>query len=328
VELLNAMGDALQACLTTDEAYATVALYAPRLLPGTSGMLFINDAQKGVFGSAAQWGDGSATVSAFKAEDCWALRRGKPHAVTESSVNLPCPHTAGGTTAHTLCIPLSAGGKTIGLLHVSGHIEQVSAFAASVAEHLGLALSNLILRADLRQLSIHDPLTGLHNRRYMEESLETEIHRAERKGHTIGVIMIDIDHFKAFNDGYGHAAGDEMLRSIGDLVQANLRAGDIACRYGGEELVLILPEAGVDVAAHRAEDMRLRARALSVMYGEIKLPPVTLSLGVAVYPGHGLARDELLAAADGALYAAKQGGRDRVVVAEGPVETPGGISPR
>jgi diguanylate cyclase (GGDEF)-like protein len=317
IQLLNEAGDALQSCLTADEAYATVSRHAPRLLPGTAGTLFINDPLKGLFFPVAPWGEPAVGDPAFKAEDCWALRRGKPHEVSRSSANLPCPHAEGSPQGPSLCIPLAAIGKTIGLLHVRGDIEQVGAFAASVAEHIGLALSNLMLRSDLRQLSIHDPLTGLYNRRYMEETLETELRRAERKEHPIGIIMIDIDHFKAFNDGFGHAAGDQMLRAIGSLVQTNLRAGDIACRYGGEELVLILPEAGVEAAAHRAEDLRTRAKSLDVKHLEKPLGPVTISLGVAVYPGNGRTRDELFAAADASLYKAKQEGRDRVVVAEG-----------
>jgi diguanylate cyclase (GGDEF)-like protein len=316
IQLLNQVGDALQTCLTPEEAYATVSLHAPLLLPGTSGTLFIFAPLKELFGSVAHWGDHVQAGHAFKAEDCWALRRGKPHVVTGSSANLPCPHAEGAHETPTLCIPLAAIGKTIGLLHVVGCDQSTHAFAESVAEHIGLALSNLMLRSDLRQLSIHDPLTGLYNRRYMEETLETEIRRAERKGHFIGVIMLDIDHFKAFNDGFGHAAGDQMLRSIGALILDNLRAGDIACRYGGEELLLILPEVTIEAASRRAEDLRAKAKKLDVKHGETPLGPVTVSLGVAVYPAHGTTRDALVASADASLYKAKQEGRDRVVVAE------------
>lgn len=316
IQLLNEAGDALQSCLTAEEAYATVSLHAPLLLPGTSGILFTHAPPNELFSSMAEWGNHAPTAHAFKAEDCWALRRGKPHAVTGSSANLPCPHTDGVQDGPTLCIPLAAIGKTIGLLYVTGCDESAHAFAESVAEHIGLALSNLMLRSDLRLLSIHDPLTGLYNRRYMEEALETEIRRAERKGHPIGVIMLDIDHFKAFNDGFGHAAGDQMLRSIGALILDHLRAGDIACRYGGEELLLILPEASIDAAAHRAEDLRARAKKLDVKHLDTPLGPVTVSLGVAVYPEHGRTRDALLASADASLYKAKQDGRDRVVVTE------------
>jgi len=318
IQMLNEVGDSLQSCLTTDEAFSTVTVHVPRLLPATSGALFVHDPPKDLFLSVAEWGEHPPSNPAFKAEDCWALRRGRTHAVTKTSANLPCRHSSEAPPGESLCIPLAAIGKTIGLLHVTGCVEAAHTFAESVAEHIGLALSNLMLRSDLRQLSIHDPLTGLYNRRYMEETLETEIRRAERKEHPIGVIMLDIDHFKAFNDGFGHAAGDQMLRSIGKLILSHLRAGDIACRYGGEELLLILPEATVEAAARRAEDLRTRAKKLEVTHGDTALGPVTVSLGVAVFPGNGRTRDELLASADASLYKAKQGGRDRVVVAGEP----------
>ena len=315
IQMLNEVGDSLQSCLTAEEAYSIMSLHAPRLLPGTSGTLFVYDQAKDFFFPVAEWGARPPSNTAFKAEDCWALRRGRAHAVTPADANLHCRHDAEGLTESSLCVPLAAVGKTIGLFHVTGHVEPALLFAESVAEHIGLALSNLMLRSDLRQLSIHDPLTGLYNRRYMEETLETEIRRAERKEQPIGLIMLDIDHFKAFNDGFGHAAGDQMLRCIGSLILTNLRAGDIACRYGGEELLLILPEAAVEAAAHRAEEIRARARKLEVTHMEKPLGPVTVSLGVAVYPSHGRTRDEVLAAVDAALYKAKQDGRDRVVVA-------------
>ena len=190
------------------------------------------------------------------------------------------------------------------------------AFAVSVAEHVGLALANLMLRSDLRQLSIRDPLTGLFNRRYMEETLQIEIRRAERKEHSIGVIMLDIDHFKTFNDRFGHAAGDELLQSLGTLIRTNLRAGDIACRYGGEEFVLILPEASEGAARQRAEDLRERAHRMEVRHLDTVLGPVSISLGVGMYPDHGRTPRPLLASADAALYRAKEGGRDRVVIAQ------------
>ena len=209
----------------------------------------------------------------------------------ESSANLPCPPRRRWAAEGRRCAsrwPRSE--RRSDFSHVTGRVEAAHTFAESVAEHIGLALSNLMLRSDLRQLSIHDPLTGLYNRRYMEETLETEIRRAERKQHSIGVIMLDIDHFKAFNDGFGHAAGDQMLRSIGALIHSHLRAGDIACRYGGEELLLILPEATVEAAAHRAEELRARAKKLEVKHMDTPLGPVTVSLGVAVFPAHGRTR--------------------------------------
>jgi diguanylate cyclase (GGDEF)-like protein len=275
----------------------------------------------------AEWGDAPPAEQAFLAQDCWALRLGREHVVTRSAVMVPCQHAPDAGEGGSLCIPLSASGKTIGLFHVTRFLEEMHAFALSVSDRVGLSLSNLMLRSDLRELSIHDPLTGLFNRRYMEETLDVETRRAVRKEQSIGVIMLDIDHFKSFNDRFGHAAGDELLRSLAALTRTHLRGGDIACRYGGEEFLLILPEATREVALRRAEDLRERVKALEVKYLQTDLGKVTISLGVAVYPEHGRTREDLLAAADAALYEAKAGGRDRVVAAS--VSTTGrqGLAP-
>jgi diguanylate cyclase (GGDEF)-like protein len=314
VQLLNEVGDMLQACLTTEEAYPIISLHAPQLLPGTAGALYVHDMQQNLYVSLAEWGAAPPDSAAFKAEDCWALRRGKVHAVYGAAPTT-CRHAAGEARGGSICIPLAASGKSIGLVHVTGHPEEGMAFAVSVAEHVGLALANLMLRSDLRQLSIHDPLTGLFNRRYMEETLEIEIRRAERTERPIGVIMLDLDHFKTFNDRFGHAAGDELLRTLGALIRARLRAGDIACRYGGEEFVLILPDASGEAALQRAEDIRQKVQGLDARYMDTPLGQVTVSLGVATWPVNGRARAEILSAADAALYRAKGEGRNRVIAA-------------
>jgi diguanylate cyclase (GGDEF)-like protein len=170
--------------------------------------------------------------------------------------------------------------------------------------------------ANLRELSVRDSLTGLFNRRYMEETLDRELRRAERKALPLGIIMIDIDHFKKFNDTYGHPAGDAMLRQLGFFLKAHIRISDIACRYGGEEFILILPEASLETTRERAEQVRLDTKQLAVYYEGRPLEPVTLSLGVAAFPDHSSNRTAILKAADGALYAAKNAGRARVAVAE------------
>jgi GAF domain-containing protein len=206
--------------MSTEEAFPAISLYAPRLLAGTSGSLYMRDAAGNLFMAASEWGDTRPTASVFKAEDCWALRRGKVHVVSPSVLALPCSHAPSSDGVGTLCIPIAATGKTIGLFHVTGCPEEVHGLAVSVADRVGLALSNLMMQSDLRQLSIRDPLTGLFNRRSMEETLELETHRALRKQTTIGLIMLDIDHFKAFNDEFGHAAGDDLLRAFGSLAMA------------------------------------------------------------------------------------------------------------
>jgi diguanylate cyclase (GGDEF)-like protein len=312
IHLLNEVGDVFQACLSPAEAYPVVAQYAPKLLPGTSGALYVHEPAKDLLTMVAEWGAAPPETAAFKSEDCWGLRLGRVHAVTAESGLPPCRHEPSRPGAGLLCVPLSAMGESLGLFHVSRCPEPAQAFAVSVAEHIGLAISNLKLRSDLRELSIHDPLTNLHNRRYMEEALELELRRAERKKLSVGLIMLDLDHFKEFNDGFGHGAGDELLRSLGAALREHLRAGDVACRYGGEEFLLILPEATLEVTSRRAEQLRLHVKQMAVSYLDKPLGPVTISLGVAVYPDHGREPDELIKSADAALYRAKAAGRDRV----------------
>jgi diguanylate cyclase (GGDEF)-like protein len=187
--------------------------------------------------------------------------------------------------------------------------------AMAVAEHIALALTNLKMRESLRSLSIRDPLTGLFNRRHMEESLARELRRAERMGTPVGIIMLDIDHFKQFNDTYGHDAGDALLRDFGHYLLHGARGGDIACRYGGEEFTLILPGASLEDTRKRAEQFCEGVRSRHFAASGTKATPITISLGVAVFPEHGSTTDTILKAADAALYEAKYQGRDRVVAA-------------
>ena len=186
--------------------------------------------------------------------------------------------------------------------------------AAAVAEQIALALSNLMLRETLRQQSVRDPLTKLYNRRFLVETLNRELARLERKHLPLSLIMIDVDHFKSFNDTFGHEAGDAVLRDLGEILQRNIRGSDIACRYGGEEFTIVLPEANLEIGRQRAETMREAMRELQPVHDGKPLGPVTLSLGVAWFPEHGRQPDQLLQVADTALYEAKSAGRNRVVV--------------
>jgi diguanylate cyclase (GGDEF)-like protein len=200
--------------------------------------------------------------------------------------------------------------------HADGSTGQIDQVAVAVAEHLALALANLRLRETLRTQSIRDPLTGLFNRRYMEESLEREFRRAERRGHPVGVIMLDLDHFNHFNNTFGHQAGDTLLQAFGELIKNQVRAEDIACRYGGEEFTLIMPEAPLGVTVDRAEHLLNQVREMRVAQRGRPLGAVTMSAGVAAYPEHGGTAEALIRAADMALYRAKGEGRDRAVVAD------------
>jgi diguanylate cyclase (GGDEF)-like protein len=217
-----------------------------------------------------------------------------------------------------------AQGEVLALLHVrmntnsesqGGSNGEATRLLRTFAEHIALALSNLRLRDTLRQQSIRDPLTGLFNRRYLEETLTIEIERARRSNESFSIIMLDLDHFKRFNDAFGHDAGDAVLETLGRFLKGHVRGGDIACRYGGEEFTLILPGATLEAATQRAEQLCEGIRVLHVEFKGQPTGPLTLSVGIATFPNHGDSGEAVLQAADAALYQAKNEGRDRVVVA-------------
>ena len=197
--------------------------------------------------------------------------------------------------------------------------ESKQQIAIAIADSVVLALANLKLRTHLREQSIRDSLTGLFNRRYLEETLEREFNRAVRLQRPVGVIMLDLDHFKNFNDTFGHEAGDVLLRRLGSFLKQHLRGGDLACRYGGEEFALILPEVSLENVRLRAEQLREGIKQLNVQYNNTILPALALSVGIAMFPEHGSTSQRVLNAADAALYEAKRKGRDRIVVA--PIDT-------
>jgi diguanylate cyclase (GGDEF)-like protein len=196
-------------------------------------------------------------------------------------------------------------------------VRQSQQLAVSVAQQYLLAVENLRLREKLRGQAIRDPLTGLYNRRYLEAELEREISRAKRKDLAVGVIMLDIDYFKQFNDQYGHDVGDIVLRQIGMFLQDHVRGGDIACRYGGEEFLVILPEISLADAVERAESLRSGVENLNRKEYRTYPGSLSISLGVAVFPQHGRTGHEVMVAADQAMYQAKRAGRNRVQAFEG-----------
>jgi diguanylate cyclase (GGDEF)-like protein len=325
--LIHEMGDLLQASISTTETCAIIRQFMEKLFPGESGALCMLNGSHNLLDAVAVWGEFQSAEGVFAPEDCWALRRGRTHSSEDSPTALRCAHLDKSNLAGTLCVPLMAVGESLGLLHLTGgkalpavmrhrdpQARQLCAERA--AERIALALVNLKLRESLRWQSIRDPLTGLFNRRYLEESLDREIRRAIRNRLPLGAVMIDLDHFKNFNDTYGHEAGDTVLPAVGGLLQSRTRVEDIACRYGGEEFALIMPDAQLEFLRKRAEELREEAKHLQIQYRGKALEKVTLSLGLSSYPEHGNSANELMRIADAALYRAKAEGRDRVAVAE------------
>jgi diguanylate cyclase (GGDEF)-like protein/PAS domain S-box-containing protein len=319
---IGEMSEMLQVAQSRTEADAVIERYARGMFSSTQGAVSLVNASRNLAERIVSWGDELTGASTFDPAECWALRRGKPHRVDTGDAPVACGHVRVGGDASVLCVPILAQGESLGVVTVvdrgPGTPHHVGRLATTFADNLGLALANLNLRERLRIQSIRDPVTGLFNRRYLEESLERELARAERRSTPIGVIMLDLDHFKAFNDTHGHRAGDAALAAIGGLIPTLVRGEDIPCRYGGEEFAVIMPDAGLEVAARRAEQIRAALAAVQVTHADTVLGTVTLSAGVAAYPEHGSGLDDLISAADRALYRAKAEGRDRVVVAGTP----------
>ncbi len=324
VEMLNEMVSLLQASTTFEEASSIVEKSIPKIFPSESGALYLLSTSRNILKAAVLWGGITPEEQVLAPEECWALRLGRIHQVDTSRPEVICPHVKHVPHGICLCVPMMAQNETTGLLHLCVDstdqrlVEHKQRIAVAVAESIALLLSNLRLRETLYTQSIHDPLTGLLNRRYMEELVEKELHRLSRRGLPLGIVMIDIDHFKEINDTYGHEAGDMFLRELGAFLQKNIREEDFACRYGGEEFVIIMPEIPLEHAHQRAEQLRQAVKHLFIRYKDRSLGPVTISLGVAARPEHGTSAHELFAAADSALYRAKEEGRDRVAVEYSP----------
>jgi len=327
---LNEMGSLLVCSGTVKEACAVVADSLQRLFPDApSGALYLFRSSRDLIEAAVRWGKKDVLAPTFPPDACWSLRRGQPHWTGHPGSGIACQHLTQSSTSECLCVPMVAQGNTVGVLHLefesaaelqrdSGREsfrESRQQLAVSAASQIALSLASLQLRETLREQAVRDPLTLLFNRRFLEESLEREIQLAARKKQSIAVLFLDLDHFKRFNDTFGHDAGDMVLQSLADLFRNFFRATDICCRYGGEEFAVILPESSSHNAAIRADALRSEVKRLQLQYRKQTIGQLTLSVGVAAYPEHGSTSVELLKIADQCLYESKSRGRDVVTVA-------------
>lgn len=325
--LLGELGGQLQLCQNMDEIFSISAQYIQKICPYSHGAIYMINASNNFAEGKEFWGEPVFTEQVFLSSSCWATRRSGPHLIDKDHPGLRCEHINGPEDCQYLCVPMIAQGEIMGILHLnrmdsvqeskksSLYTEHQMQLVMNLAEDIALALANLKLRETLHDQSIRDALTGLFNRRYMEETLARELYRAEREKIPVGVIMFDIDHFKEFNDISGHDGGDALLRELGAYMNSNIRKGDIVCRFGGEEFFIVLPGASAENTRLRAEEFRMGIEALSVYHLGKLLRKCTVSLGVAAFPKHGLKTEDLIKSADNALYQAKNEGRNRVVVA-------------
>ena len=311
------LGELLHTCRNQEEALSIAAHHLRDVLPDAAGAIALFSNSRDDIEVVQSFGDGALFSPRYRPDACWGLRRGRVHQAGPDGFEPHCAHLE-APRMHLLCVPMIAQGDTLGVLslaHGAGLADFERQTVQTVAEQLSLALANLKTQEGLRNQSLRDPLTGLFNRRYMDETLVREIARAARENIPLSVAMVDIDHFKRFNDTYGHEGGDVLLGAFGKLLVKHARSEDIVCRYGGEEFVIILPGADLGVAAARLDHIRAAVKAMHVQSRGQPLGHVSMSAGVALFPPGVTDGGTILAAADQALYEAKRAGRDRVACA-------------
>ena len=322
VGLQQELTNLLSSANSIDEIKEILTDIARRLFVGFDGALAIIKASRNQSEIFISWGKTWPGETIYNPSDCWSMRKGEVHVTQDNETGIKCKHFhVKPNSVSTLCIPMIAHGETVGSFHLASKIpsvltEEIIKIASSVARQTGLTIANLKLQQSMKDQSIRDPLTGLFNRRYLEEALNQEISRAMRHDTSFGVMMIDIDHFKKINDEYGHDVGDTALVEISNLFNQFLRNEDIACRYGGEEFTLIMPNSTAAYFHERASELCRLVSEMNIVYKNNAYINITISIGLASFPDSGDEINSVIKAADTALYQAKQSGRNQVVVAE------------
>jgi len=314
VKILFEMADVLQSASGYEDAKAVLRSSASRLLPGLNGRLYVFNNSRDRLDLLTEWNGEDTSVTSINPGDCWALKRGKNHVNSSDPLALKCTHY--DCHRPTLEVPMMARGELYGLLTfapITDDMTDISegGLVSALADGMSLALSNIALREKLKNQALRDPLTGLYNRRYMEDMLERFVLLSARTATPVSVVMLDLDHFKRLNDEHGHLLGDTVLRAVGQVLKEGLRETDVACRYGGEELIVLLPDCGLEDAMAKAESLRARVESLSEIHGV----RITASFGVAAAPDSAVLARDLIASADAALYDSKRSGRNRVTAA-------------
>ncbi|MEO3386282.1 diguanylate cyclase [Mesorhizobium sp. CAU 1741] len=323
IALLNEMSNFLQSCNSLDEVANLSGPFLQRLFPTHSGAFRVFAASRNQLKLVTKWGDGPI-VPIVLPDDCWALRKGQVHVYSAAAGTPICRHCQGDHDAgHTICVPLQAFGETLGLLSMErdafamgdGDNEALMRLVGMAGRQLGLTLASLKLRETLNEQSIRNPLTNAFNRRYLEVLATKEIAQAARYERNLAVVMLDVDHFKRFNDVHGHRAGDAALVAVVNYLHSEIREGDWLFRYGGEEFLLLLRDADGDDALQKAEELRAGIENLVVRCDDEILPKLTISMGISIFPGDTTEFAELVTLADEALYGAKRNGRNCVRLA-------------
>ena len=329
-QLLALTSEWLYSAKSFQELLMVVQRAMHTLIPEADGALYIYNADRTGLDLATSWGSLPDFAPHIAQDDCWALRRGRAYAFGLKPIEFVCDHVTKPGTPY-FCLPIIAHGETIGLMHivfdgfedggVMRHMrDQVLRNRWDVslicAEQISLAVANVRLRQELQDRSTRDPLTGMWNRRWFMDRATRALSAAQPQGQNLSLVMIDVDHFKRFNDQFGHDAGDLVLTELGAILRARVSDTVLPARLGGEEFVILCPDTPHDRAAALADTLRAEVAALKLTHNTVALPQVTLSCGIASYPAHGARIDQIMQAADRALYQAKAQGRDRSIIAE------------
>ncbi|MDA0145678.1 diguanylate cyclase [Vibrio toranzoniae] len=319
IELMHRLANMLAACNNMVEAQQIVSDILPRILGNVNGSVSLMRASRNQLITQLDWGDIWPGSASFAPEECWSLRKGRAHLSNNNFHSLSCGHMHDMDNNQTLCIPLTAHGNTIGIMHLyfgQGDIKIdpiTEQLAFSVSEHLGLALANLSLQEKLRSQALSDPLTGLFNRRFFDQKLEEHSMNSATSEQPLSLLMLDLDHFKRFNDNFGHDAGDFVLKEISALLKQSVSEDEIACRLGGEELAILLPHYSMEQATEFGQTLCDAVRSMHLEHKGLSLGQLGVSIGVAMYPKPASDTESLVKMADKALYMAKDMGRSRVV---------------
>lgn len=317
IELLHRLANMLAACNNISEAQTVVADIIPRILGEVNGCVSIMRESRNQLEVKLDWGGEWPANKVYTPDDCWALRKGRYHLSHDDYHHLPCSHMNGcEAVGQTLCIPLTAHGNTIGMFHLYFNnkiTDETKQLAFTVAEHLGLALANLSLQQKLRSQALCDPLTGLYNRRSFEKTIENEWLHATQKQQPMSLLMLDLDHFKRFNDNFGHDAGDYVLKEVASLLTRVIGEKSTAYRLGGEELAVLSPNCPAESSIEFANMIVGKVRELHLDMKGLSLGQLGVSIGVVTYPDMNAQTEALIKAADTALYQAKANGRNQAI---------------
>lgn len=310
----------LQTCNTQEEIITIAKIYMSKLFSKHAVGIYLYSKNNNFLYLADEWGFSEhQPVLEMNPQSCLALRQGQNHISIDTNSSCLCEHLKSYPHSNYACFPLGAHQKSIGVLYINTIEKSVDEYfnnlVLNICRDLALSIDNINLIQQLQEQNIQDPLTGLMNRRYLMDIAEREISRAHRKNLTLAVAMLDIDFFKKINDTYGHSAGDKVLQEVSALIKNSIRVEDFAFRFGGEEFLILFSDIYIMECLEKIESIRKRMELISIIYGNIDIPRITISAGIAVFPLNGNTAEILIKIADAALYKAKENGRNQTVMA-------------